>query len=241
MIDTEAMPFLADVPRVQAQMRPEDTAFWFEGETTTYRELDIYSNQVANGLVALGVGPDDRVGYLAKNTSQYYEMLYGAAKARAVMTAVNTRLAAPEVQFILSDAGAKVLFVGRDFYDMAEQIRAELPDLVQIIAVDGGHPEWPDYREWRESQSAALPGLTPKPEDDVIQLYTSGTTGLPKGVQLTNANYRALFEQAGHAGMVHLWCGRRRDERDAALPCGRSQHRSARRYSGRPHRRAARD
>ena len=197
MIDTEAMPFLADVPRVQAQMRPEDAAFWFEGETTTYRELDIYSNQVANGLVSLGVEPDDRVGYLAKNTSQYYEMLYGAAKARAVMTAVNTRLAAPEVKFILrSDAGAKVLFVGRDFYDMAEQIRAELPDLVQIVAVDGGHPEWPDYREWRDSQSAALPGLTPKPDDDVIQLYTSGTTGLPKGVQLTNANYRALFEQA---------------------------------------------
>ncbi len=191
MIDTEAMPFLADIPRVQAQMRPEDTAFWFEDETTTFRELETYSNQVANGLIRLGVEPDDRVGYLAKNTSQYYEMLFGAAKARAVMTAVNTRLAAPEVKFILSDAGAKVLFVGRDFYALVEEIRAELPALVQIVAVDGGHPEWPDYREWRDSQSAALPGLTPKPGDDVIQLYTSGTTGLPKGVQLTNANYRA--------------------------------------------------
>ncbi|KCZ88395.1 long-chain-fatty-acid--CoA ligase [Hyphomonas jannaschiana] len=197
MIDTEAMPFLADIPRVQAQMRPNDTAFWFEGETTTYQDLDTYSSQVANGLIGAGIEPDDRVGYLAKNTSQYYEMLFGAAKARAVMTAVNTRLAAPEVKFILSDAGAKVLFVGKDFYAMAEEIRAELPDLVQIIAIDGGHPEWPDYREWRDSQSAALPGLTPKADDDVIQLYTSGTTGLPKGVQLTNANYHALFEQAG--------------------------------------------
>ena len=112
MIDTEAMPFLADIPRVQAQVRPDETAFWFEGETTTYQDLDTYSSQVANGLIRAGIEPDDRVGYLAKNTSQYYEMLFGAAKARAVMTAVNTRLAAPEVQFILSDAAAKVLFVG---------------------------------------------------------------------------------------------------------------------------------
>ena len=83
MIDTEAMPFLADIPRVQAQMRPNDTAFWFEGETTTYQDLDTYSSQVANGLIGAGIEPDDRVGYLAKNTSQYYEMLFGAAKAPA--------------------------------------------------------------------------------------------------------------------------------------------------------------
>lgn len=197
MIDTEAMPFLADIPRVQAQIRPDDTAFWFEGETTTFRELDLYSNQVANGLIELGVEAHDRVGYLAKNTSQYYEILFGCTKARAVMTAVNTRLAAPEVQFILSDAGAKVLFVGKDFYAMAEEIRADLPDLVQIIAIDGGHPEWPDYKSWRDAEESYAPALHPKPDDDVIQLYTSGTTGLPKGVQLTNANYRALFSQAG--------------------------------------------
>ena len=184
MIDTDAMPFLADIPRVQAGTRPDETAFWFEGETTTFRELDTYSNQVANGLIALGVEPDDRVGYLAKNTSQYYEMLFGAARARAVMTAVNTRLAAPEVTFILSDAAVKVLFVGRDFYDMAGKIRADLPEIVQIVAIDGGHPEWPDYKTWRDSQSAAPPALQPKAEDDVIQLYTSGTTGLPKGVNL---------------------------------------------------------
>ena len=198
MIDTEAMPFLADIPRVQAGLRPDDVAFWFEEETTTYGQLERYSNQVANGLIAGGVGPDDRVGYLAKNTSQYYEMLYGAAKARAVMTAVNTRLAAPEVKFILSDAAAKILFVGRDFYAMAEEIRGELPGLTEIVAVDGGHPDWPDYKTWRDAQSPAPPGLTPLADDDVIQLYTSGTTGLPKGVQLTNANYKAFMDQVAH-------------------------------------------
>ena len=74
------------------------------------------TNQVANGLLALGIQPGDRIGSLAKNTDVYYEMLFGAAKARAVMNGVNTRLAAPEVKFILSDARAKVLFVGKEFY-----------------------------------------------------------------------------------------------------------------------------
>ena len=74
----------------------------------------------------------------------------------------------------------------------------ELPDLTLIVALDGGHPDWPDYKTWRDSQSTASPGLKPQADDDVIQLYTSGTTGLPKGVQLTNANYRAFMDQVAH-------------------------------------------
>ena len=197
MIDVEAMPHLADIPRVQASIRPTETAFWFENETTSFGELETRSTQVANGLIRFGVQPDDRVGYLAKNMAVYYEMLFGAAKARAAMTAVNTRLAAPEVKFILSDARIKVLFVGRDFYAMIDQLRAELPDLEHIIAIDGDREDWPAYTAWRDSQPDTSPGLATRDGDDVIQLYTSGTTGRPKGVQLTNGNYRAVFEQAG--------------------------------------------
>ena len=197
MIDVQAMPHLADIPRVQAGIRPDAEAFWFEGETTSFGELETRSTQVANGLIALGVQPDDRVGYLAKNMAVYYEMLFGAAKARATMTAVNTRLAPPEVKFILSDARVKILFVGKDFYDMIDQIRSELPDLQQVIAIDGGRDDWPFYPAWRDGQATDAPGLKTREDDDVIQLYTSGTTGMPKGVQLTNGNYRAVFEQAG--------------------------------------------
>jgi acyl-CoA synthetase (AMP-forming)/AMP-acid ligase II len=196
MIDIEAMPYLADIPRVQAEIRPQATAFWFEGKTTTYAELEARSNQVANGLLRLGIQPGDRVGYLAKNTDQYYEMMFGCAKARAVINGVNTRLAAPEVKFILADARAKVLFVGRDFYAMIDQIKSELPDLVRIITLDGDWEDWDFYPFWRNSWPDTPPGLKPAGDDDVIQLYTSGTTGLPKGVQLTNDNYRAFFTQA---------------------------------------------
>lgn len=197
MIDIEAMPYIADIPPVQARLRPNETALWFEGRATSFAELDTRTNQIANGLIRLGIQPGDRVGYLAKNTDVYYEILFGCAKARAVMTGVNTRLAPPEVKFILSDSKAKVLFVGKEFYAMIDQIKDELPDLTRIITLDGDREDWDYFPSWRDAKSSATPGLTVEGEDDVIQLYTSGTTGLPKGVQLTNDNYRAFFTQAG--------------------------------------------
>ncbi|MEL7040111.1 MAG: long-chain-fatty-acid--CoA ligase [Pseudomonadota bacterium] len=197
MLDTELMPHVADIPRVQSETRPSEAAFWYKGETTTFADMNRRANQVANGLVELGVAPDQRVGYLAKNTAVYYEMMFGCAKARAVMNAVNTRLAAPEVQFILSDAEVRVLFVGPEWFDMVEAIKNQCPHLEHIITLEGDRDGWPDYTTWRDGQSDAETGIKTHDDDDVIQLYTSGTTGLPKGVMLTNANYRGFMTQAG--------------------------------------------
>ncbi|MEM7327993.1 MAG: long-chain-fatty-acid--CoA ligase [Pseudomonadota bacterium] len=197
MLDTKSMPHVADIPRVQSEIRPNEIAFWFNGEETSFSALNTRANQVANGLIALGVTPDQRVGYLAKNTAVYYEMMYGCAKARAVMNGVNTRLAAPEVQFILSDAQVSVLFVGPEWFEMIDQIKDECPHLKHIIAIGGGRDAWPAYTVWRDGQATTETGLATEDDDDVIQLYTSGTTGLPKGVMLTNANYESFMEQCG--------------------------------------------
>ncbi len=196
MLDLNTMPHVADIPRVQANIRPKEVALWFEGEETTFADLNSRSSQVANGLNALGVEADHRVGYLAKNTAAYYEMMFGCAKLRAVMNGVNTRLAAPEVQFILSDAQVRVLFVGPEWFGMIEEIKDECPHLEHIITLEGTHEGWPEYTSWRDGQETAAPNLKTEDNDDVIQLYTSGTTGLPKGVMLTNGNYNSYFEQA---------------------------------------------
>lgn len=196
MLDVNAMPHLADIPRVQAEVRPDETAFWYKGENTSFATLEHRANQVAHGLLDFGVKPDQRVGYLAKNTAVYYEMMFGCTKVRAVMNGVNTRLAAPEVQFILSDAQVRVLFVGPEWFEMIDAIKDECPHLKHVVTVEGSHPEWPDYATWRDAQRSSAPGLITHGNDDVIQLYTSGTTGLPKGVMLTNDNYRDYMEQA---------------------------------------------
>lgn len=196
MIDLEGLSAIADIPRVQARKRPEASALWFEGRTTTFAELDRRASQVANALIKAGVKPGDRVAYLGKNMDIYYEILFGATKARAALAAINNRLAAPEMEFIAHDAQVNVMFVAAEFYDMAAILAEALPQLTSIIAIDGGHGKWTGYADLIAGQSDADPMLAHAPDDDVIQLYTSGTTGLPKGVQLTNDNYLSFMHQA---------------------------------------------
>ena len=207
MIDTQAMPFLADIPRHQATLYDGATAMWFEGRETSFAELDQRTSQVANGLIAAGVNPGDRVAYLGKNMDVYYEMFLGANKARIALAAMNNRLAAPELEFVLSDSEAKVLFVAQDYYDVIETILPNCSSIQTVIAIDGGHAEWTDFTPWRDSQSETDPKLPHDGEDDVLQLYTSGTTGLPKGVRLTNNNFLSFFEQAAELIWAHYEVG----------------------------------
>ena len=207
MIDTQAMPFLADIPRHQATLYGGATAMWFEGRETSFAELDQRTNQVANGLIAAGVKPGDRVAYLGKNMDVYYEMFLGANKARIALAAMNNRLAAPELEFVLSDSEAKVLFVAQDYYDVIETILPNCSSIQTVIAIDGGHAEWTDYTYWRDDQNITDPKLPHDGEDDVLQLYTSGTTGLPKGVRLTNNNFLSFFEQAAELIWAHYDVG----------------------------------
>ncbi len=179
---------LGDVVRDQARSRPEAVAFSFEGRDTTFADLDRRSNQVANGLRALGVGQGGRVAYLGKNSDHYFELLIGAAKAGAVTAPVNWRLAPPEVSYIVSDAQATVLFVGPEMVGLARTALLEAPTVQHVIAMEGGVADWLDYQAWRDGQSQADPAVPVRGGDVFLQLYTSGTTGRPKGAMLTHDN-----------------------------------------------------
>ena len=106
---------------------------------------------------------------------------------------INWRLAPPEVAYIINDSKSEVLLVGPEFFGLIEEIKNDIPTVKKIITVGGNHEEWEDYIIWRDSQENLDPMLESKGDDDVIQLYTSGTTGHPKGVQLTNDNFSSCF------------------------------------------------
>jgi long-chain acyl-CoA synthetase len=188
---------LGDAPRVHGRTRGDAPAFLFEGETTTYAEFDRRTAQVANGLLAEGLKRGSRVAYLGKNSAAYFEILFGAARMGAVMTPVNWRLAEPEVVYISRDAEAEILFADDYCLALAERVAGEIPTLRKIVAIDGGAPGRESYRGWRDGQSSADQTVKVAPTDVAVQLYTSGTTGRPKGVQLSHGVFFAFNAHAG--------------------------------------------
>ncbi len=180
---------MADVPRFHGKARGDDVAMVFGEYVTTYADWDRNCSRVANALIAEGCGPGARVAWLDKNSDFYFEVLFGGAKAGCVTVPVNWRLAPPEVAFIVDDAKSEVLFVGPAFYGLVKEIAAELKTVRKIVAMEKGHPEWEWYEDWRGRASDVDPMRPAAKDDVVIQLYTSGTTGLPKGAMLTNANF----------------------------------------------------
>ncbi len=193
MSEVGAITYLADIPRVQAVARGAAVAVAFEGHTTTFAQLDARSDRLADALRAVGAGPGSRVAVLSKNHDSWYELMFGAAKARACLAPINCRLAPPEIAYILQDAAPTVLFVGADFLVLARSVAATLDNPPILVALYGDHSDFAHYETWRDGAPKAKTPISPQDDDDLLQLYTSGTTGRPKGVVLSNRNYRSFL------------------------------------------------
>ncbi|QYU70977.1 fatty acid--CoA ligase [Leptolyngbya sp. 15MV] len=196
-LTAEQAETVCDVLRAHARERPEAAAFTFGAEELTFRQLDQGSNRAAQGLAALGVGKGDRVAYLGKNHPLYFEALLGAAKLGAVMVPVNWRLAPPEVAYILADSTAKVVFVGAGFGAMVTG--------APTIGIDAPGEAELDYRTWRDDHPATDPKAPLTAGDDFLQLYTSGTTGRPKGAVMTNGSILASRDARAGAEAMRPW------------------------------------
>ena len=196
MIDLDAIRTLADIPAAQARRRGAAIAIKFGDRETSFAALDAQTNRIANALHAAGVKPGDRVAALTKNHDAWYPLFFGTARARACFAPINCRLAPPEIAFILGDAAPRLLFVGEDFFDIALAAVADLAAPPQLVALYGEHPGFVPLETWLGDAAATPPDEAPQLTDDVLQLYTSGTTGRPKGVVLTHANYRSFMEMA---------------------------------------------
>lgn len=199
---------VAELSRVQARARADADAVICQGRTVSYGELDERASRVANGLLHLAVQPGTRVAYLGKNSIVFFELLLGAAKARWALVPLNWRLAPPEIAFVLNDVAPSLLVVEPEFMPVI----AGIDGLPRVLVIDCGDAA-ADFGLWRDDQSAADPMIAGTPGDVAVVMYTSGTTGLPKGVQLSVGNLMAHLHFID-SGAFGSW-----DEGDVQLIC----------------------
>jgi fatty-acyl-CoA synthase len=157
-------------------MSPGRVAIVHSGQLT-YAELAVRVTRLAHRLRAAGVGPGDRVAYVGPNHPSFVETMFAAHVLGAIFVPVNFRLAAPELACVLTDSEPSVVVHGPRFADV---VRSAFPGV--LIAVDAGYERWLTEGPVEPIDEAVVPG------DVALVLYTSGTTGRPKGAMLTHAN-----------------------------------------------------
>jgi long-chain acyl-CoA synthetase len=195
---------LADILRRHANGRPDAIMLRFGEQRVSWAQMDARSNEVATVLADEGVEHGSRVALIDKNGIEFWELLFATAKLGAVLVSVNWRLSPAEMAGICDDAGARVVVVGPDFTPAAEKEESTLTSAGRIVAI-GDHPRWPEYSAWSARPGATDPRADTAFEDVALQLYTSGTTGLPKGVMLTHANLAALLPDEGQDPTSVKW------------------------------------
>ena len=160
------------------------------GERLTFAELNARCNQTANALLAAGVVKGERVGLLLMNSVQFVEAYFALAKIGAVVVPLNWRLVADELEFILKDSGTTRLVFDDDFVDTVADLhaRGDKTDIGQWLQVTQGDAAYfaQDYTAFRNAARADEPAFGGRDDDMLYIMYTSGTTGLPKGVVHTH-------------------------------------------------------
>jgi long-chain acyl-CoA synthetase len=203
-IDIPEIPF-GEMLWESAQRFPEKIALVFQGQKMSYRELDGLANSCANALAKLGVKKGDRVALYMTNRPEYIISLYGIARLGAVFTPMNPTYKEGEIEHQLNDAEASVLIVQESLYPLVRNVRPQLPSMREIVIV--GQRAEAGTHLFRDLIRHSVPKHPPQPtlnwaEDLVALPYSSGTTGLPKGVMLTQQNLVANNLQFMSSGRI---------------------------------------
>jgi long-chain acyl-CoA synthetase len=202
---------IEDIVRQHGRSRPDALIATYDGLSVTYAEMDSRSNRIGNAMRRAGIGSEDRVGIVAKNGLGLFETLFATRKIGAVQVAANWRLAPEEIAYILRDAGTRLVFVDSLFLDGLLSVKDRLPAGLQFVLLNGPSASTPLLDDWIADAGADDPGHQSGPDDVALQLYTSGTTGRPKGAMLMNRGIFAFIDAAKHifgqdADAQHLNC-----------------------------------
>jgi acyl-CoA synthetase (AMP-forming)/AMP-acid ligase II len=178
---------LHDFLNYHARERGETDFAVMGAKSISYREAGEVANQVAHALIGEGLAKGDRFALLSKNSIEHALLFFAASKAGAPPVPLNYRLAPPELAYIINDAGAKVLIVSAEYVEAINSVRNQLKTVQKFIAIDAPDGQgFDDYRKWYTQQPTTPPEREVRPTDDLYQMYTSGTTGHPKGAVVTH-------------------------------------------------------
>jgi long-chain acyl-CoA synthetase len=179
-----------------ARSRPDLLCCRDDRRQWSYREVDERANRVGHALRALGVGGGERFSVLAKNCLEWLPIYYGAAKVGAVPVPLNYRLVPREWIHLLNDSGAKTVIAQAEYVAGIDSIRSELFRVERFVAVGGSAANgWEDFDQLVDAQPTSKPDAVTSPDHELYQMYTSGTTGLPKGAVLTHAAINVNLQQ----------------------------------------------
>jgi len=171
----------------RAMVSPKKFGLIYEGAHLTYRQMNERASRTANALKKMGVKAGDRVAILSQNCPEYYDTLFGVGKMGGIMVPLNWRLVEPELEYILNDCGAGTLVFGPEYTRLASNLRGKIAAKNFIFIGDEEMPDFAQsFTKLREGGSPDEPQLVGDEDDPVVIMYTSGTTGKPKGAILTH-------------------------------------------------------
>ncbi len=189
---------LRDILSHAVKLYPDKPALAGGDGVLTYRQADERVRRLAAGLLSLGLKPGDHIAILANNSHRYWETYFVADIAGMPLAPLNIRLAAHELEFILNDGEIKALILGMEFLDLYEGFKEKTPGIEHVILLSGETTDvFVDYERLIEANEPLRRSVREWSEDDLLNLcYTGGTTGLPKGVMLSQRN---VVSNATHA------------------------------------------
>lgn len=170
-----------------ARHTPDRRALVSGDRTITFAEYDRVANRIANAIAAQ-TRPGDRVGFMGLNSPDFYFALIASARTRAAFIPFNWRLSAGELAQLIGDSDATVVFVERALSELWNAALAQAGSKPETVWFDADDTLERQYA----NQPATLPAMTVSEEDIAVQLYTSGTTGLPKGVMLSHGGFNRM-------------------------------------------------
>lgn len=175
-----------DIVIKNSRLYPEAPAVRFEGTTLTWAQLNERANRLANALCELGVRKGDRIAFISRNCHQFFEMWFGLAKGGFVGVTPNFRLAPMEFSYILNDAGVEIVIVSEEFEDKVKEVSSQLTTAKHVVGLGAKHSLEQDYETLVQSGSPEEPGREVDENDIRLLMYTSGTSGKPKGAVWTH-------------------------------------------------------